>query len=68
MGIEKDLQILIKAAHAGGEVLRKYFGQALELVEKSTIADFQTKADLESEKNIWIFRSSYPVGQVPVEP
>lgn len=49
---DKDLQILIKAAHAGGEQLRKYFCQALEIVEKSTVADFQTKADLESEKAI----------------
>lgn len=58
---EKDLEILIKAAHAGGEALRKYFGQALELVEKSTIADFQTKADLESEKNILtILKAEFP--------
>ena len=49
---DKNLQIMIRAAHAGGEVLRKYFGQALELVEKSSIADFQTKADLEAEKAI----------------
>src|ERR1700704_2670784 len=57
----KDLQILIKAAHAGGEVLRKYFGQAMELTEKSTIADFQTKADLESEKSILeILKKEFP--------
>lgn len=49
---DKDLQILIKAAHAGGEVLRKYFGKALNIVEKSTVADFQTEADTESEKAI----------------
>ncbi len=50
--IEQDLQVITEAAHAGGEVLRKYFGQTLDLVEKSTAADFQTKADLESEKSI----------------
>lgn len=49
---KKDLKILIKAAHAGGKVLRKYFGQSMQLVEKSIIGDFQTKADLESEKAI----------------
>lgn len=58
---DKDLQILIKAAHAGGRVLRKYFGQAMDLVEKSTIADFQTKADLESEKAILkILKKEFP--------
>ncbi|MEI7709488.1 MAG: inositol monophosphatase family protein [bacterium] len=58
---EKDLQILIKAAHAGGEVLRKYFGQTLDLVEKSTVADFQTKADLESEQSILkILKAEFP--------
>src|SRR3989338_3494764 len=58
---KKDLQIIIKAAHAGGEALRKYFGQTLELVEKSTIADFQTKADLESEKSILeILKKEFP--------
>jgi myo-inositol-1(or 4)-monophosphatase len=48
----KDLHILIKAAHAGGEILRKYFGQTLSIVEKSTIADFKTEADTESEQAI----------------
>ncbi|MFA6520035.1 MAG: inositol monophosphatase [Candidatus Paceibacterota bacterium] len=48
----KDLKILIKAAHAGGEILKKYFGQTLDTVQKSTIGDFQTKADLGSEKAI----------------
>lgn len=58
---DKDLEIMIKAAHSGGEVLRKYFGQAMDLVEKSTIADFQTKADLESEKSILdILKSEFP--------
>jgi len=58
---EKDLQILIKAAQAGGKVLRKYFGQAMDFVEKSTLADFQTKADLESEKSILkILKKEFP--------
>lgn len=58
---DKDLQIIIKAAHAGGEVLRKYFGQVVDLVEKSTVADFQTKADLESEKAILsILKKAFP--------
>lgn len=47
---EKD--ILIEAAHAGGKILRKYFGQTLNLVEKSMVADFKTEADVESEEAI----------------
>ena len=31
---DKDLKILIKAAQAGGEALRKYFGKTLKPVEK----------------------------------
>lgn len=58
---EKDLQILIKIAHAGGKVLRKYFGKILKPVEKSTFWDFQTKADLESEKSILaIIKKEFP--------
>ena len=43
---DKDLRILIKAAHSGGEALRKYFGKTLKPVEKSAVWDFQTEADL----------------------
>ena len=45
-------EILIEAAYAGGKILRKYFGQTLGLTIKSTAADFKTKADVESEKEI----------------
>jgi myo-inositol-1(or 4)-monophosphatase len=44
-----DLKKIIKVAESGGQILKKYFGQNLELVEKSTVADFCTKADLKSE-------------------
>lgn len=43
---------IITAAKAGGEIVRKYFGEALEIEQKSSITDFRTKADLESEKAI----------------
>lgn len=43
---------MILAAKAGGAKAKEYFGQTLELEQKSTIADFRTKADLESEKII----------------
>lgn len=58
---DKNLQIMIKAARAGGKVLRKYFGQALKVVEKSTSVDYKTKADLESEKIILkILKKEFP--------
>ncbi|PIS04773.1 MAG: inositol monophosphatase [Candidatus Buchananbacteria bacterium CG10_big_fil_rev_8_21_14_0_10_42_9] len=46
------IKYIIQAAGAGGKVLKKYFGQELELKEKSMAADFQTKADLESEEAV----------------
>src|SRR3989338_2500 len=48
----KDLKILVKAAHAGGKVLKKYFGQVLNLKEKSTLAEFKNEDDIESEEAI----------------
>ena len=47
-----DIQKVIKAAHAGGKVLKKYFGETLDRVEKHDASDYQTKADLESEAAI----------------
>lgn len=44
-----SIQRIIEAAEAGGRELKKYFGQVLDLVEKSTIGDYQTRADTESE-------------------
>ncbi len=57
MGMEK----MIEAAKAGGAVLRQYFGQNLELTQKSMAADLRTKADLESEKAVLnILQKAYP--------
>lgn len=56
-----DVDKLIQAVHAGGEALKKYFGKALNPVEKSTLWDFQTEADLESEKSILaVLKSAFP--------
>jgi len=58
---KKNKENLIKAAHAGGQVLRKYFGKALNPIEKSTLWDFQTEADIESEKAILeILKTKFP--------
>ncbi len=48
----KDKRNLVTAAHAGGKILKKYFGKTLNLTQKSMIADFKTEADTESEKAI----------------
>lgn len=50
--INKDFQEIIKAARAGGAVVRKYFGKNLEITGKTIPADFKTKADMESEEVI----------------
>ena len=47
-----SLKALQQAARAGGEILQGYFGQTLEVTEKSMASDFRTKADLESEAAI----------------
>lgn len=52
---------IIEAAKIGGEVIMKYFGQSLETTQKSSVADFRTKADLESENAILnILTSEFP--------
>lgn len=46
------IEPIIDAAQAGGKIIRNYFGKSIETVQKSTTADFQTLADLESEAEI----------------
>ncbi len=48
--MDVNIQAIIEAAEAGGRELKKYFGQVLDLVEKSTVGDYQTRADTESER------------------
>lgn len=47
-----NLDLVIQAAENGGKVVKRYFGKALDIEEKTTIADFRTRADTESEKAI----------------
>ncbi len=47
-----DIKSIIKAAKAGGEVLNKYFGTALEITQKTIVVDLVSKADIESENAI----------------
>jgi myo-inositol-1(or 4)-monophosphatase len=52
---------LVEAAHAGGAVLRKYFGQTLNPKEKTSPSDVQTEADVESEKAILaVIKDKFP--------
>ena len=43
---------IIAAAQAGGEVIAGYFGQALDIQEKSRASDFRTVADTDAEQAI----------------
>ncbi|MFA6256951.1 MAG: inositol monophosphatase [Candidatus Paceibacterota bacterium] len=65
---KKDKENLIRAAHSGGRVLRKYFGKTLNPVEKSTLWDFQTEADLGSEKAILkVLKKEFPKYNIHAE-
>lgn len=37
--MNREYQHIIEAAEAGGAVLKNYFGQSLEVTEKSMVAD-----------------------------
>ncbi|MBU2235507.1 inositol monophosphatase [Patescibacteria group bacterium] len=50
--MKRETKVIVKAAEAGGEILRKYFGQDLKVVQKSFPSDVYTKADIESETAI----------------
>lgn len=56
---------IIQAAKSGGKVLLKHFGRDLKLKEKSSLADFQTEADRESEEAILkIIAKNFPYANV----
>jgi len=46
------IEPLIEAAHAGGKILKNYFGQILDITVKSNPSDFKTRADDESEQAV----------------
>jgi myo-inositol-1(or 4)-monophosphatase len=47
-----DINDVIMAVKAGGDVIKKYFGEALQTEEKSSAGDLRTKADIQSEQAI----------------
>lgn len=59
--MDKLITTMIAAAHAGGKELSRYFGNHVDIKIKSMAADFQTSADLASEKAILdVFQPAYP--------
>lgn len=46
------IEEVIKAARAGGDIVKRYFGEVLYTEEKSNAGDLRTKADTESEQAI----------------
>lgn len=59
--MNSHLEKIIEAAKAGGAVLKKYYGESLETTQKTTVSDFRTKADLESEEAILnILTAAFP--------
>lgn len=56
-----DIQQVIRAAKEGGKVIKHYFGEVLDIEEKSHASDFRTKADLESEEAILkVIKRAFP--------
>ncbi|MFA6466266.1 MAG: inositol monophosphatase [Patescibacteria group bacterium] len=59
--MEEKYQKIIAAARAGGQVLKHYFGQELEVTEKTMPSDFVTIADLEAEAAVLkILKENFP--------
>ena len=63
-----EIEDVIKAAHAGGAIVKQYFGEVLETEQKSNLGDLRTKADTESEQAILTaLRVSFPTVNVYAE-
>lgn len=59
--MEIKIEKIIEAAEQGSKVLRQYFGQNLEVKEKSLPVNIQTIVDLESEEKILeILEKNFP--------
>jgi myo-inositol-1(or 4)-monophosphatase len=59
--MEIKLEPMIQAAKEGGMIVKKYFGEILEIEEKSHASDYRTAADTESEAAILeVLEKSFP--------
>src|SRR3989344_5246960 len=60
-----DQKAIMKAATAGGKVVRNYFGKAVTITEKSRASDVFTEADVESEAAIIaILEKAFPAHNI----
>lgn len=65
---DATLDQIISAIKAGGDVVKKYFNEALLTEEKSTAGDFRTKADTESEQAIIaVLQQAFPEHNIYAE-
>jgi len=63
-----DMQAVAKAAHAGGDIVRRYFGEVMKVEEKTNVRDLRTKADIESEQAIIaVLRQTFPALNIYAE-
>lgn len=63
-----DIKDVIKAAYAGGKIVKQYFGEVLETAQKSNLGDLRTKADVESEQAILtMLQHVYPAVNIYAE-
>lgn len=59
--MQPDIQTLVDAVRAGGDIVKQYFGQALQTEQKSSVGDLRTKADVESEQAILaVLKKAFP--------
>jgi len=65
---DTNLDQIVSAVRAGGEVVKRYFGELLQTEEKSSAGDLRTKADIESEQAIVsALRRAFPAYNVYAE-
>ncbi len=66
--MEVDIKHIIEAAQAGGAILKKYFGQSLDIVQKSIVSDLKSQADEESEATIIeVLKKHFPEANIHAE-
>jgi myo-inositol-1(or 4)-monophosphatase len=63
-----NIEDVVKVAYAGGDVVRRYFGEALQTEQKSNAGDLRTKADVESEQAILaVLQQKFPAVNIYAE-
>ena len=66
--MDVNIENVIKAALAGGKIVKQYFGEVLETEQKSNAGDLRTKADVESEQAILaVLQQAFPTVNIYAE-